>query len=809
MQSAQNQLREWYNQQTLHLLQDPEAMVKIKWKGANPLNLPERFKALTSEQLKRRKYHFRPNTEYMYLFSDIDKWVAFSLYLDIVPEDVRLIVLGLLQHCDYASTDRLKKLSEVYKKNQKLLSNQWYYIVEMERLSDYVPAPDHDFILDEVKKWVNPPKPIKHELQGLDFLELYRQGCERFFETGYNSQKERVLHIDEYLRDPMYWATPGSSDAELTKFMNRTETRSYKTRKSKWSTAYAASHDYLKKLFYDPRPQKLMAAPKREPTKARMIISGDMSNYLRMGYVAYWMESVLQKHPNTTLFYDSQQMLTMWLEMVKNTTPQKGRNNASQVNVTLDESEFDRQVTTDMMKIKCESVLNFIMMHAPWEIKLELMNTWLTVMKSIINNGSVVIKVGGRISTVAIFNGILSGWRLTAFFDTLSNIAKIWAFRVALIERCGTEFSYLTDPVTNFTSQGDDIRSRSPSPYHAQLFTGLYAEAGFKVHPGKFFVSGVADEFLRKVAFDGKNLIGYPARGVAALLFRNPISKDPPAGAERIREMCNDWLQVLRRTAGKAAKVLKHMIQDISLGNSIPKADVEKIIHIPSNLGGIGLHPLLLAKVDIKKEVVTYDIEPGSSKLAPLLTQRQDLIPIIDNQWRKGIDWGTHAPRKVEPFTYTITELSSLPNFKAYYLPNLRVQSKTSLQCPRAMEGLSPSVAFAYQKLAMTQNREQLRSVSPEWMDSPSLSVLNRLLVTSSLRVIRDWLDDKLFGNPPKSERLGDIVVPIIYKMIVANNLNGVLLSARVTAKSILKAQLSAELATFDVIKTFPYLVTD
>lgn len=805
IKSAVKQHSEWFNRSQLGKLNYNDAEARaVKFKDSIPSNLPDRFKTLTHEQIRRRKYHTRPDIRLMYLFTDIDKWMAFSLYINMLSDIIKSSIIHYLEYADYADRDRLKDLSMLYKKNQTLLSNDWIFFVETERLSDYVPAPNHDEILTQVKDWVS--EPARHSLRDVDFLELYRMGCKKFFSTGYNAQTERKITVDKFLSDPMYWATPGSSDAEITKFMNRKDRRLYKTRKSKWSTAFTINKQRLYALFFDNKPQRLTAAPKREPAKARMIISGDMPNYLRMGYVAYWMESVLHSHPNTTLFYNAEQMLDMWTQMIDNTCAVKGK---KKVQVTLDESEFDRQVNTDMLRIKCEEVRNFITTHAPFEIINSLLNAWDMTMKSIIDNGTVVIKVGGRISTVHIHNGILSGWRLTAFFDTLSNIAKIHAFRWVTVHRTGTLLSDLFDPIDDFTSQGDDIRSRSPTYLHAEIFTALYAEAGFKVHPGKFFVSPISDEFLRKVAQNGKELVGYPARGVAALLFRNPISKDPPAGADRIKEMANDWLQVMRRVRNTGPKVWSQMVRDIAKGNNISKKVVEDVLHTPSNLGGLGVYPIIHKRVEIIKHKTEYDIKVDKPPLVDGLTTHKELQDIIVNQWSKGIDWGKHAPATTTPFTIKITD-EILPNMKITYDPSpIQIVRPSTLFIPRTRDDLTPSVAFAWKESAKRMNRTQLRESMSEWLDGESQATLVKLLSNSSLYVIREWINGDMLGNPPKSKLQGDTVVPVIYKKAVMNNLTAILTSAKVTGKALLKARLSAEAAVFDVTSNMELFFSD
>jgi hypothetical protein len=115
-----------------------------------------KFKALNEDQLKRRKYHFRANASYAYLCKSYDELLVLTLYLDVfVPNDIiKDEILYMLSFCDYMDIDRLKDLSGLYKKYQKLVSVNWIYMIDLANLRDFQPSPDPEDIYNAVEEWV-------------------------------------------------------------------------------------------------------------------------------------------------------------------------------------------------------------------------------------------------------------------------------------------------------------------------------------------------------------------------------------------------------------------------------------------------------------------------------------------------------------------------------------------------------------------------------------------------------------------------------------------------------------------------------
>lgn len=751
------------------------------------------YQALDSDQNHRFKYRVSKVREIEQYMPNEATYLVWSLYLKLIPKHVRDILIPVLQYTNLCDKERLANLGMIYKKYQHLLNNNWMYFVDLETLGDYMSNLTPEQMYERVKIWLGTKR--QHELPDFDFYELYRFGCDAFFSQTIKPFNKPELTISQFLSDPMYWATTGSSDGKRL----FDKTGNFKAKKSKWATAVASSLTELISLFYSTRSQILRASVKRELAKARMIISGDLPNYLRMSYISYWLENVLRDHPHTTLFYNKMQMQKMWEDMISNTVPLDREINMinDQPNMTLDESKFDHEVDSKMLTITLESIETVISEFAPTSMKEMLLEAMTLVKNSIIDNGVVVIRDKKDKKLVYINNGIASGWRWTALLDTISNIAKVFAFRLVLVLRNSTDINDVNlDAIKDFTSQGDDLRSRTRSYLHAELFQKLYTEAGFQVHPKKFFVSKYADEFLRKVALYGKTLTGYPARGVSTLVFRNPIREKPMPQEERLKEMASNWLLIGRRCQTEQTILESHMIRDISRANSLSKQIINDYIHAYSNRGGLGLTPNNTKYINIQKAkyISPHKVEVASiSKV--LFPDNVEAQYYITDKYLSGVSWS--KSRKLEqPFKITVHDDKYHEDIDILHYNNTEPYSNRIILVdgPIPKFGLSPSIVDYYKQETLNARYKDIRSQAIKWMDEPSVAFFDHMLKSSNLNITKDWIQAKLIANVPESFIQGPIYVATLYTQIARSRLASVLSKSRITRNKIAKALFKAEL---------------
>lgn len=781
-----------------------------QWYNVTRDDEPLPYEPLSSEQVKRQRYRMSIDKNVIPYVPSEAHAIVWSMYLEMVPKHIYPQLIYFLKASHQCNTTRLEELTAIMKKYQHLLNKDWVYFVDLQNLCDYKLGLSPSEMIEKVNFWVGIAR--EHKLPDYDFYEMYELGVKSFLLDHLQPFNKRPLTVTEFLADPMYWATPGSSDGP--RLENR---RGRRARKSKWASAAKMSLRQLLRLFWTPSKQRNYATTKRELAKARMIISGDLAVYLRMAYLAYLMENVLRAHPHTTLFYNEEQMFDLWSQMITNTKPLdtpvvSTSSPGTPVNMTLDESKFDHEVNTKMNNITWNVIKDhMIPQAAPAVMRPDLDRVILLVIDST-NGGHVIVKDKGNWHYIPIVNGILSGWRLTAFLDTVSNCAKVYAFRLIVIARNEGFSDNQFDPILDSTSQGDDLRSRSPTYLHAKLFSSLYSEAGFQVHPRKFFTSPYTDEFLRKVALYGKELIGYPARGIASLIFRNPIITAPLDGEGRLRELAANWLMSARRTKCAQKIVEHHMSIDLSRSSNIKRDMIREYMHAAANNGGLGLLPLNDKAFEFTPAVLDKDDDVDDPPLADTILSKFGHIghQIIKKQWLAGVSW-TKQPTVVEKFSVKQSEVDIYPK---RYDPSTKqlfnMNDASPLWEPPLPDiNLPPSEVHVLKELTLRSNRSDIVEIARKWMQPDSLANLVTLKSRCGMKIIREWIKGDLLGVTPESFQAGPILTSKYYAMFARNNLTNLLFNSSVKYEHIRKARLYAEYMVADAVRATPYYVSE
>jgi len=705
-------------------------------------------------------------------FERTSQYEAFSLYYKLVPPRIRPRLVEIMSHIGKDFNHRLSDLTDIFKKYQHNITSDWEFYTELAVLQDYAEPIGEEEILEKVKYWVQGDR--DHEFADGGFCDLLALGCDEFLSKSQPFQKE-PLTVEEYLSDPMYWATSGASYEKRLETIH--EGRTYKALKSKWATALASSVDEMLQIFYRDMPQENRAVVKRELKKSRMIIVGDMANYLRMSYISYWLEDILRQHPNTTLFYSSSQMFILWLMMLRDTSIPT----SIEQNFPLDESEYDHEVVKKMIAIALNAVRKLITQIAPERMKGGLLKALDLTTKSILSPlGTVQV---GKMARVLISKGLLSGWRWTAFLNTILNYGKVTAFRMKLVQRLGLPEA-IADPVITSVHQGDDLRARTRSPVHTQLLMDLYTETGFKVNPSKVFMSNVSDEYLRQLAKDGLYIGGYPARGVISLLYRNPVSREFRVGEDRIFELASNWLLVGRRCSTPPAVLESMMIKDISRANLIPKQQVKDILHASAGSGGLGLEPINYKRITLHKSKPSTSVIFKDGGIA----SKYKYPEVVKSIWAKGVS--LHKKIKVEytPFSVEVTEQVLTPLATRY----MDTGDPGPIE-PTVRVDVSPSTIAMYQEIIPKQRVKEIEEDLPDWLSRESIAEYYRLKNRASLRVIKDWLTGKLPFRAPNSHKQGMMVIAPIFKRQSRLAWHNIRNANNISMKLVERAALTAE----------------
>lgn len=735
----------------------------------------------TNEAQKRVLYRYEPKRLNPGYFETEAQHKIFSLYIAAHHENVNQFLLEeVLERLPNGYATVLKDISEIMKKYQHRLSEHWVYYAELGDLQDYAPPIDETEIVSLVRDWVEGS--VTHEFADssptkVDFLTALAEGI-RVFLTPTTEYTGRLISTDEFLADPYYWATPGASyEGRLELFT--LDGKRVKARKSKWGSACSLGIRRLKLIYYSTKPQYNVGVVKREKKKSRMIIVGDLGNYLRMHRISMWLEAVLKGHPNTTLFHTKKQMLELWTTMIANCMPPPDRK-IDQPNFPADESEYDHNVDKPMINVWFNELEFAIFRYSPNEITIDLYTASELTRESLLSPDAVVAVNHVRI---IIKKGLMSGWRWTAIMDTAFNAGKTYAYRKRIMLRLNM-IATMADPILQSTHQGDDLRSKMRSFVHAQLFNDMYQETGFTVNPTKVFCETRADEFLRKIALPNR-IAGYPARALVALLYRNPVSRPYVPGEERMSETAKNWLTVIQRNQSPP-NFAQHMYRDIARGNNISQQDAYAFCHSPATYGGMGLLPESPTQVELIKAQKTEEYKPF---IAPLAEGFSD--PLIATKiWMEGVDTGPKIKKTWTSFSLRITPREQQTPFQHRFIPST---FSAKLEPPNFDIKNSPTEIAILKYKAKEMTAQELRDNVRPALTELSKSKFDTLFRKASIRVLKAWIEDDLPFRVPANWRQSDTYVSPVYNTMAAYGWTEVMRSRKITYSLLTKAAYNTE----------------
>ena len=214
-------------------------------------------------------------------------------------------------------------------------------------------------------------------------------------------------------------------------------------------------------------------------------------------------------------------------------------------------------------------------------IPQDSMDVWRAMWDSLFVHGSSV-EWGDNVEEWR--NGLPSGWRRTAVLDTILNVCS-FRFIVKIVEsRLGRHFY-----VANLDAQGDDVIFTATDLEALRLIIDTYKKLGYEVHPLKTYVSRRRAEFLRR-SYEHFGVIGYTARTVHGLRFKNPIQSDPITRGERIYSVLGQWHLAMLRGRGTADRIAEMFLEDIR-AQKLSTTKAAAFCLTPNCLGGAGVDP--------------------------------------------------------------------------------------------------------------------------------------------------------------------------------------------------------------------------
>jgi hypothetical protein len=448
------------------------------------------------------------------------------------------------------------------------LGDSWYFWEGIKNaMADYQRGNDMSLV-DEVRLWVGPDVGFSGDMK-----EMHKQIIQISRSMVDNSQalpgdvKMRDMSFLEFLSRPGLWAKSGSSTIKA----GRVELygKSLKIGNTKWGLAYSYTPRELEVRFWDTRyTAQSVTIGKRETKKVRAVINADVLLYLGMSYIDYVTKPYQKKIRWLPMYYGLSHNMEAMKSVCDDIAAKRG------YFFPLDQSGFDQHVSREQFLSYMEGRRERIRLSAtPRKAEgLKVLNRCVQLMKQ-----SVVL-VRDKSGDVVLpwMSGMLSGLLWTADGDSVINRADFYY----CCKRAGV------DPFFGSRFQGDDVQTRLSKATDALKITEAYNNAGLEAHPHKMWLSRIRDEFLRRL-YTSKGVIGYPARGITSILWRNPIGDDDVSTIAECQRIKTNWLTMAARGCDEDA-CKSYAAEELSRILSLAKNVCLGLLQSSSAFGGLG-----------------------------------------------------------------------------------------------------------------------------------------------------------------------------------------------------------------------------
>jgi hypothetical protein len=769
--------------------------------------LPQFDAELTTEELARRRYHkaLVANDTWSSLGQ---RWgVAFTLYEELIhvkkKQWIRFLLLDRLGILKIYDPDKLfevlKELGRIAKKHGEFFpedmddKSDWKFIVNLETFGSYAPVIDESLFLKEVIEWVTGNKDKKSlSMDGQNWdTKSYEKQFEKYcvailseLPNKENADKSKDMTIKEWSRAPANWANSGAtSDRTKLWYVDKDGSRRV-VAKNKWRSALAMSPEKVESIIRGkiPRISLNKVLQKRETGKVRAVVSSNLETYLVQSYAGSWIEEALKGNTNSSLWYNS----TMQVEMYNNMALSMG---GQVIHTPADVSSYDKDVSTfeNVSVEKCVGVIND--RYAPKRIRSDLRVASKTL--SLLTERRFV-RVDNK--NIKVESGLLSGERWTAKKGSVTSSARLRIVNELLNRIVFQKLIYRI-------AQGDDTEWQTRMPGASSAGVRILQLMNIPINVQKSFIASKRTEYLRQVP-QPKHVSGYPARTISGLLWRNPVSRDPPAGIGRMEEQLGQWNLFYSR-GGEWSRVYKHMVRDLSRANGVRKELVERILRTPKTLGGLGFLPT------DGGTLVSYT--PGSIEVAQTLID-EGVNGIADEleDWKQ---WGMIIPR--EAAIRTASNFLDLPDAK-----RVITRGKVSLAQYELPLGLSespgpgpPLQAYMNVKLPKTFGQLALEIAIKDkrwdwirntWLGDNLGIVSDRIQSRGGRGLWLDWLRGKLPWATPKVPGSSDLSVSVIYNRFARHVWGSTLRRWKFNRTLVKRAAMTAEIHTYNVVRSQP-----
>lgn len=371
--------------------------------------------------------------------------------------------------------------------------------------------------------------------------------------TGSMKSANNCLSFEQFVTDPMRWATGGGSKkVELRLGADKIDAR------SKWLWALSkmsSGKDLYKEAQIEGNVARVAL---KEEVKTRTVITTPMASYLRQCYMLYRLGKPMFLQSTLVSKKYTSQILT----------------NTKNQFICIDASRFDHTVSKafviTLLQIIQDSVSTTDDLH-------DIMEQEITSIKNL------VLEYDGK--RIPYNNGLLSGWRITSLVGSL-----ISALLCEYINK-------VTGYSMQYVVQGDDIIMAASSAVDKPLVLKCCSDFGIITNSKKTTI-GRFGEFL-KYRYGCGQVQGYALRSVRSIFYANPWL-DTSVVTTPV-EVVNKWYMLMSRIIVSSNSMIskgmakafwyKNMVDDVSswLKGSVKKADLYQMISTPGSLGGLGV----------------------------------------------------------------------------------------------------------------------------------------------------------------------------------------------------------------------------
>jgi hypothetical protein len=642
----------------------------------------------------------------------------------------------------------LKELSDyAFKSGPKMKG--WEYCVGIDQLYGYNYDPVLSEVEGKIEDWVK--KIAKPAIKGDSekFLDYFKQGVEKLF-FWKDGTLEQDISIEQFCTQPTMTGTsgsafdPGGKRAEIEVGGEKVSVTN-----NKYSKSIALSpEEKIKRISSTADPLAKVSIKVEVAPKVRLIVSADYNSFMKEKYIDTWMSRWMHGNKESTLWQTKNQALLMWEQF---SMPQG-------LHVPIDQSAFDHNVSKLMLNIVFEQMAKLIKSRCPNPDEL------LTVIENIIEGHDHTYVVYDNIETVdgkevvagtkkmKWENGVISGRYLTAFLDTVCNIAEKNACIKMMEEEHGETIVF-----NQFNAQGDDQLCTFADVTTGFLYWAGLSSMGFNIHIRKNFFSKIHNEYLRKYATkDGMN--GYPARMINSILWIYPGQIFEDSKFARVAGLKDKWLKLCERARIKFSSILGLFLDDAQ-GYKVDKQYAKQYLSMRTINGGPQLvEPLNNFEVEKRggewrKKVVIDD--EGFTKFNELYGEDQTSEL---RQWALKV----MQPKNVAKYTEEVVE--SLVEGDDIESRSFNISTEVEMTLPALIKGWSP-------KSVMGTSRTFIEKVFPG---------AERLVERSNAP--RTWVYDLITGRvkipTPKMRGISEEMASLIFSRY-SNSLLTAMLSKR------------------------------